>query len=559
MFLKFFFIIYVLLYQTHVFSKSNDNIEFNHRYLSNYLSALLSNDSQDYKKSLNFFNSSKSLINKHDNFLKEYVFSLVDNYQTDKAIKLIKNHKDSKNTNFFEAKLLLILDLIKKEKFTLADNILDDFKISEQNDTYELIIYETLKSYNNLFVDQKIKKTEQNFGKLSLITSAFQNCYLNSDTTNSQFINIINSEDADYSRYLYFYLENALRDKNFDISNEISLNIDSLSGSLLVSQVNKWIQENQYSKFGKYFSCQKETDLLGEFFFLIANLYSSQDVFEKSNFYLKISNFLNPKFYFNLTLLAENYYINENYEIAQSVLEKLDNEEEIYNWYKIKKIGQIISKQQNNKKSLDFIEREFNKIYNPSPKILFDIANIYKSFKKYKKAIEYYSKVLKKIDQNSEVYADVLYRRGGSFERVGNYEKSDKDLLESLKINPEEPYVLNYLAYSWLERNYKINEAIDMLGRAYEQKKNDPYIIDSVGWGYYLIGDYETAEKYLKKALLIMPDDPIVNDHYADVLWKLNKKIQAKYFWESVLNLDSADEEMKNKIFKKLLKGPDQV
>ena len=71
--------------------------------------------------------------------------------------------------------------------------------------------------------------------------------------------------------------------------------------------------------------------------------------------------------------------------------------------------------------------------------------------------------------------------------------------------------------------------------------------------------DYETAEKYLKKALLIMPDDPIVNDHYADVLWKLNKKIQAKYFWESVLNLDSADEEMKNKIFKKLLKGPDQV
>ena len=237
----------------------------------------------------------------------------------------------------------------------------------------------------------------------------------------------------------------------------------------------------------------------------------------------------------------------------------LDNEEEIYNWYKIKKIGQIISKQQNNKKSLDFIEKEFNKIYNPSPKILFDIANIYKSFKKYKKAIEYYSKVLKKIDQNSEVYADVLYRRGGSFERVGNYEKSDKDLIESLKINPEEPYVLNYLAYSWLERNYKINEAIDMLGRAYEQKKNDPYIIDSVGWGYYLIGDYETAEMYLKKALLIMPDDPIVNDHYADVLWKLNKKIQAKYFWESVLNLDSTDEEMKNKIFKKLLKGPDQV
>ena len=114
---------------------------------------------------------------------------------------------------------------------------------------------------------------------------------------------------------------------------------------------------------------------------------------------------------------------------------------------------------------------------------------------------------------------------------------SDKDLLKSLEISPEEPYVLNYLAYSWLERKYKINEAIEMLQRAYKLKKNDPYIIDSVGWGYYLIGDYIRAEKYLVKAVQFMPDDPIVNDHYAEILWKLNRKIQAKYFWENVLEM----------------------
>ena len=78
------------------------------------------------------------------------------------------------------------------------------------------------------------------------------------------------------------------------------------------------------------------------------------------------------------------------------------------------------------------------------------------------------------IDENSSTYADVLYKRGGSYERLNDYENADKDLLKSLDIVPEDPYVMNYLAYSWLERNIKISEAIKMLERAYKQKKNDP-------------------------------------------------------------------------------------
>ena len=163
--------------------------------------------------------------------------------------------------------------------------------------------------------------------------------------------------------------------------------------------------------------------------------------------------------------------------------------------------------------------------------------------------------MLSQIDENSDSYADTLYRRGGSYERLGQYQKSDSDLLQSLKISPEDPYVMNYLAYNWLERNYKIEEAIQMLERAYEQKKNDPYIIDSIGWGYYLIGDYINAERYLKQAVQLMPNDPIVNDHYGDILWKLDRKLQAKYFWKNVLNLETTENDLKKSILKKLLKG----
>ena len=98
-----------------------------------------------------------------------------------------------------------------------------------------------------------------------------------------------------------------------------------------------------------------------------------------------------------------------------------------------------------------------------------------------------------------------------------------------------------------------------MLDKAYNQKKNDPFILDSVGWAYYLIGDTIKAEQFLKAAIKIMPDDPVINDHYGDVLWRLDRKLQAKYFWKNVLKLEETEDEMKKKIKKKLLLGPKKI
>ena len=557
--LKIFFIIVTLLYQSTAYSKATDNNEFNHKYLSSYLSALLSYDNQNNDLALKYFNSSKNLLNEHDQFLKKYVFSLVADGQISKAIKYIQYSKNKNNSNFFEVKLLLVLDSLNKKNFVKTSKLLTNLKAFQQNDTYEFIIYETLKSYNKLFLDGIIESPNQNFGKISLITTAFQNCYLNSNKTNSHFINLINSAEGNYSRYLFFYLTKLIENKDYDSAIQIASTIDPLTSDLLIAQTKKWIDQSNFKKFKKHFSCKQEADILAEFFFLISNLYSSQSEYEKSIFFLNISNYLNPKFYFNLSLLAENYFVNSNFDLAKKVLEKFDEEDEIYNWYKIKKKAQIIAKQKNENQSLKFVEKKLLEFKNPSTRIIFDMANMYKNYKKYEKAIEYYSIVLSQIEENSEAYADILYRRGGSYERLGQYQKSDSDLLLSLEIIPEDPYVINYLAYSWLERDYKIQEAIQMLERAYEQKKSDPYIIDSIGWGYYLNGDYAKAEKYLKQAIQLMPNDPIVNDHYGDILWKLDRKLQARYFWESVLNFKTTEDDMKKNILKKLLKGPKET
>ena len=187
--------------------------------------------------------------------------------------------------------------------------------------------------------------------------------------------------------------------------------------------------------------------------------------------------------------------------------------------------------------------------------MIFDLANFNKNIKRYKEAINYYNEIISRNNIDLVLYSELLYRRGSAYERLGDYSNADKDLLKSLDIDPDDAYVLNYLAYSWLERNYKIDNAIQMLEKAYESKSNDPYIIDSIGWAYFLIDDFLKAEKFLKRAVELMPGDPVVNDHYGDILWKLNRKIQARYFWKSVLDIKETEDQMKKDINRKLIEG----
>ena len=138
---------------------------------------------------------------------------------------------------------------------------------------------------------------------------------------------------------------------------------------------------------------------------------------------------------------------------------------------------------------------------------------------------------------------------------TSDLDKAEKDLAHSLRILPEQPHVLNYLAYSWIEKRINIEKGLEMLKRATELKKNDGYIIDSLGWANYVNKNYVEAEKFLQRAVELLPLDPIINDHYADTLWMLNKNIQARYFWKYVLNLEDTEQKLKDSINKKLIFG----
>ena len=550
-----FILIVLLFYQNTLFTKSNSFEKIDSKNLSKYFSGIVAFGNKKNSEALDFFNSSKILINAHDPFLKRYVSSLVLENKVLQAIQIIKQNYENENIDFFDSYLLLIIDSLKKNELDIAYEYISIANNFAEEDRFNFAILESLKQYVYLFKEKKFLDDKKNFGRLSYISETFQKCYLDDPNTGRYFSKLINDPESDFTRYIYFYISYLVENDNLNEAKVITDEIEFLNSTLLLSQGKSWIDNGNLQKFKEVFSCKNHNDLIAEFLFLISNLYSAQDNYEMSNFYLNLSNFLNPRFVFNLSLVAENHYFNKDYEKAKKVLKKFKKDDDFYYWFRLKKEAQIISAQRNNQESLNFIKFNFDKIENPNEKILFDVANFYKKAKNYEEAISYYSKIIESLDDNSDIKSDILYRRGGTYERIKNYEKADKDLIDALQITPDDAYILNYLAYSWLERDYKINEAIKMLETAYELESDDPYIIDSIGWAYYLTDDYPRAEKFLKRAVELMPDDPIVNDHYGDILWKLNRKIQARYFWTNVLKMKDTEKELIEKINIKMIEG----
>ena len=545
-----------LCFQTICISNSLAQVDFDEKNIANYFSGSVSLNNNNNFQAVKFFNFTKNLKNTHENFNLNYIISLVLEGKVSKSVSELKSTSEQKYSNFFNLNLILILEEIKRNNFDKAKVKLINLEKFEQDGKLEFVLYRTIKRYTELFLNKKTSKNDINeLGNIGEITNAFEKCYLGEMDTEKSFINLINSNDGDFSRYLFFYVNYLISNGKLELAKKHVQKVNFLNSNLITAQTKQWILEENYKDFSKIFSCKNHNHLISEFLYLIANLYSSEGYYMESNFYLNLSHYMNPRFNFNLSLLLDNYLEINKIKEAKEIINKFKEKNESYYWYGLKQQANIISDKEGEKKAFEFIKSKFNKINNPNIKLKYDLANFAKNSKLYEISIKYYSEILKELDNQSNLYAKILYRRGGSYERIGNYKKADDDLLNSLNINSNDPYVMNYLGYSWLERNINIKEAFILLEKANKNKKDDPYITDSIGWAYYLTGNFDKAEKFLRKAVLLMPDDPIVNDHYGDILWKLNRKIEARYFWKSVLKLEETEAEMRNKIKQKLIIG----
>jgi len=157
----------------------------------------------------------------------------------------------------------------------------------------------------------------------------------------------------------------------------------------------------------------------------------------------------------------------------------------------------------------------------------------------------------------------IYYARAICFERLGEWDRAEKDFRTALELNPEHPQVLNYLGYSMVEQQVKLDEALDMIERAVAARPDSGYIVDSLGWVLFRLGRYEEAVPQMERAAELMPVDPVVNDHLGDVLWAVGRKREAEFQWRRALSFvdyeDAAGEVDPDRIRQKLEIGLDAV
>ena len=156
---------------------------------------------------------------------------------------------------------------------------------------------------------------------------------------------------------------------------------------------------------------------------------------------------------------------------------------------------------------------------------------------KHNDAIKAYNRAIDSLGGKvTKNYWPILFSRGMSYEQIGDLKKSEDDLMAALEFQPDNPYLLNYLGYSWVDQGKKLEESLKMIERAVALKPEDGYIVDSLGWAYFKLGRFEDSVIEMEKAVELVPFDPIINDHLGDAYWKVGRKNEARFQWARAIN-----------------------
>lgn len=186
---------------------------------------------------------------------------------------------------------------------------------------------------------------------------------------------------------------------------------------------------------------------------------------------------------------------------------------------------------------------------------LIQIGDVYRRADRHEEAIKAYNRAIDML--GGKINADhwsVFYARGMSYERTGNLPRAEEDLEAALEFRPNHPYLLNYLGYSWADQGKKLDKALELIAKAAKLKPEDGYIVDSLGWVYYKMGQFEEATVYLEKAVELVPYDPTINDHLGDAYWRVGRRHEARFQWQRALN-HTEDEKDKETIGLKIADG----
>jgi tetratricopeptide (TPR) repeat protein len=272
--------------------------------------------------------------------------------------------------------------------------------------------------------------------------------------------------------------------------------------------------------------------------------------------YLQLALYLTPNHPLALLSLADLYESLKKPQLAIAVYERVPANSPLHRNAAIQMASNLdsLDRADEAKKHLRALVAE-----NPSDtEAVMALGNVLRAHKDFAECADAYSKAIEQTGTPSKANWVLFYFRGICFERSKQWPKAEADLQKALELYPEQPHVLNYLGYSWIDQGTKLDEGMDMIKRAVAQRPDDGYIVDSLGWAYFRIGNYEEATKQLERAIELKPEDPTINDHLGDAYWRVGRTLEAKFQWAHARDLKPDPDDLP-KILDKIANGlPDE-
>ena len=289
---------------------------------------------------------------------------------------------------------------------------------------------------------------------------------------------------------------------------------------------------------------------IAETFLNSAEILFNEGLDRQALIYGQVSLYLSPNSDNTSYLLGRIFKsINDN-ERAMKYLKKINNKSYISQDAKIA-YAEIIFLSEGIDSAVNILKK-YHLLYPDNINFSRTIAELYYKADNFEKSIEYYDLIFSKIKEIEFKHWPLFYSSGIALERGKKWKRAEKQFLMALKFVPDNPQVLNYLGYSWIDKGININEAMEMIAKAAEKRPDDGYIIDSLGWAFYQTGEYELAVINLEKAVELVSDSIII-DHLGDALFYSGRKLEAIFQWKRALEFDPTNEMIS--IIKKKING----
>jgi len=258
--------------------------------------------------------------------------------------------------------------------------------------------------------------------------------------------------------------------------------------------------------------------------------------------YLQLALYLEPSHVMALLSLADLYESLKKPDLAIKVYERVPPSSPLSRNAEIQLAGDLdqLDRSDEAKKKLEHVIADHPK----DTEAILALGNIQRGRKEFAECADTYSKAIDTIPNPDKSNWVVFYFRGICYERSHQWPSAEADMKKALELFPEQPLVLNYLGYSWVDQGAHLDDGMDMIRRAVEQRPDDGYIVDSLGWAYFRTGNYDEAVKNLERAVELKPDDPTINDHLGDAYWRVGRTLEAHYQWSQAKDLGPEKEDL---------------